>query len=110
MRGRHFERYYSGAEARERFPDDMVSVVTAGTLPKSGLELLPEILLAFFYDARIRPSHYPVLLLEPAGGWNDELKTHLFKCLSSVLKSPSISILSATVATLYSFGLNRGLW
>jgi actin-related protein len=50
-----------------------------------------------------------VLLLEPAGGWDDELKTRLFKYLSSVLKSPSFSILSTTVATLYSFGLSRGV-
>jgi hypothetical protein len=40
-------------------PDQLVSVVTADTLPKSGLELLPEILSAFFFDVQVKPSHYP---------------------------------------------------
>lgn len=59
LRRAQFERYYGGAEARERFPNHLVRLVTDGMIPEDKLQLLPEIMLPFYLECGLRPQCYP---------------------------------------------------
>jgi hypothetical protein len=124
LRRSQFERYYSGKEARTRFPDHLIQLVQKGVLKEKGIMLLPEIMFPFYLECGLKPKSYPsqcctftgtiestfhvnlyclVVLLEPAYGWGDKTKATLTKCLMHVFHPPALCFLNATIAVLYRF-------
>jgi hypothetical protein len=109
LRRSQFERYYSGKEARTRFPDHLIQLVQKGVLKEKGIMLLPEIMFPFYLECGLKPKSYPIVLLEPAYGWGDKTKATLTKCLMHVFHPPALCFLNATIAVLYSHGLSCGI-
>ena len=59
IRRTNFERFYSGAKARARFPDDLVRLIENGHFTESGIDFLPEIMIHFYYEYTLTSNHYP---------------------------------------------------
>lgn len=94
----HYERYFCGKEAKERFPEYLRQVVEAGIPVKAWL--LPEIVTAFYYDCHVSPKYTPAIVLEPPGLCNDEICGEVAFSLSKQYMQPSVSFLSSAVAVL----------
>ena len=59
MRRTDFERFYSGAEARARFPDHLVRLIENGRFTESGIDFLPKIMIHFYSEYTLKSNCYP---------------------------------------------------
>ena len=98
LRRGEWERYFSGKEAKENFPNNLVNVVEKG-LPVRA-ELLPEIVTGFYYACNIAPKYTPVVILEPPGLWTPTTRSEVAYTFVKMFKQRSVSFLSSAVATL----------
>ncbi len=98
MRREGYERYFCGEEAKRRFPEYVRRIVVKGVPIET--RFLPEIVAAFYYDCIVRPKYSPVIILQPPGGWTEDIKGQLAHTFVRRYSQPSVSFLSSAVAVL----------
>ena len=98
MRMREYTRYFCGREAKEQYPEFATSIIKKG-IPVDPT-MLPEIVTGLYYDCLVRPKYCPVIVLEPPGGWKDDIKREVACTFVRMYAQPSVSFLSSAVAVL----------
>ena len=92
------ERYFCGRNAKEQYPDYVVQVVEKG-IPVHE-ELLAELMFICFLDTHTRPKLCPIIILEPPGLWNNDIRAKIAASFLLHYCSPSVAYLSSAVAIL----------
>ena len=98
LRRGEWERYFSGKDAKENFPNHLVNVVEKGIPVRA--ELLPEIVTGFYYACSVPPKYTPVVILEPPGLWNPTIRSQVGYTFVKMFLQRSVSFISSAVATL----------
>ena len=98
LRRSMLERYYCGGIAKEKYPDHVVNVVEKGVPVLE--ELLPELIIDCFRESGSHPGSSPVVILEPPGVWNDDIRARVAAPFLRQLRNPFIAYLSSAVAIL----------
>ena len=98
LRRGHYERYFCGESAKRDYPDHIVNVVKKG-VPVRG-DLLPELIMGCFLESCVYSKHCPLIILEPPGLWNDEVRARVAAPFLRQFSSPSVAFMSSAVAIL----------
>ncbi|XP_064395912.1 uncharacterized protein LOC135342948 isoform X2 [Halichondria panicea] len=107
LRRYDYQRYFSGREAKDKFPGETVRIVEKGLVTKC--QLLPEIVTRLFFDCVVRPKYTPVIFLERPGLWSDQMKREISYCFIKQFQNPGIAFLSSAVAILCSLNVSTGV-
>ena len=98
IRRAFYERYFCGRNAKEKYPDSIVHVIEKGLPIRE--ELLPELIVGCFLDTNAYTRYCPVIILEPPGLWNDDIRARIAAPFLRQFYSPSVAYLSSAVAIL----------
>lgn len=98
LRLHRYERYFCGESAKRDYPDHIVKVVEKG-VPVHG-NLLPELIMGCFLDTHVFSEHCPLIILEPPGLWNDEVRARVAAPFLYQFRNPSVAFMSSAVAIL----------
>ena len=92
------QRYYCGESAKRDYPDHIVNVVEKGVPVRE--DLLPELIMGCLVETRVHTKCCPVIILEPPGLWNDEVRARVAAPFLSQFSCPSVTFMSSAVAIL----------
>ena len=63
-------------------------------------DLLPELIVGCYLDTFTYPTHCPVVIVEPPGLWNEDVRARVAAPFLRQFCSPSVAFLSSAVAIL----------
>ena len=98
MRRFTYQRYFCGREAKDKYPGRTREIVVGGLVVEP--KFIPEIITGLYLDCRVRPKYAPVIILEPPGLWNKQMKHDIGYWFIERFRNPCISFLSSAVANL----------
>ena len=98
LRRGEYDRFFCGKKAKESYPQYIVNVIEKGVPVQP--HLLPEIVTGFYYDCHVRPKYCPVIILEPPGLWDVNVRGKVAYSFLEMFLQPTVSFLSSAVAVL----------
>ena len=75
-----------------------MNVVTKGIPVRE--DFLPELIVGCYLDTSTNPKYCPIVIVEPPGLWNEDIRARIAAPFLRQLCSPSVAFLSSAVAIL----------
>eukprot|EP00731_Ephydatia_muelleri_P018508 Em0011g548a len=102
-----YERYFCGKNAKESYPEHLVNVVQEGIPVRE--DFLPELIVGCYLDTSTNPKYCPIVIVEPPGLWNEDIRARIAAPFLRQLCSPSVAFLSSALAILAGLDMNCGV-